>query len=114
MITSESGAPEIPSNIDVLRVGIDQLDLDIAMGQIAAFVGGASYVQVEGGAALNGSMLEADLIDEINLTISPATFGGTGPRLATGAPAHAQRFDVAQIAIDDQSFVYTRWLRRRD
>ena len=28
--------------------------------------------------------------------------------------AHAHRFEVAQLAIDDESFVYTRWLRRRD
>jgi len=114
VITSESGAPDIPTDIDVLRVGLDQLDLNIAMDRIAAFVGGATYIQVEGGAALNGSLLDADLIDEINLTISPATFGGAGPRLATGAPALAHRFEAAQIAIDDQSFVYTRWLRRRD
>ena len=70
-------------------------------------------MQAEGGPALNGALLDADLLDEINLTTSPATMGGDGPRLATGADAAARRFDVAQLAIDDQGFVYTRWLRRR-
>jgi riboflavin biosynthesis pyrimidine reductase len=59
-------------------------------------------------------MFDADLIDEINVTTSPATFGGPGPRLATGAPPLTHRYEVAQLTIDDQSFVYTRWLRRRD
>ena len=70
-------------------------------------------VQAEGGAILNGALLDADVIDEINLTTSPVAVGGTGPRLAAGAGNLAHRFDLAQLAIDDQSFLYARWLRRR-
>ena len=114
VITTEAGAPEVPPGIDVVRVGDDRIDLAAALRRVPDFVGGAEFVQVEGGAALNGALFDADLIDEINLTTSPATFGGSGPRLGTGAPPHAHRFDVAQLAIDDESFVYTRWLRRRD
>jgi riboflavin biosynthesis pyrimidine reductase len=114
LITTETGAPDVPGGVDVIRAGADEVDLALALEQLAAVAGCADYVQLEGGAALNGAMLDADLIDEINLTTSPATFGGPGPRLATGAPPHAHRFEVAQLAIDDESFVYTRWLRRRD
>ncbi len=114
VITSETGAPDVPAHIDVIRAGDENIDLVATIARLPALTGRAEYVQVEGGAALNGAMFDADLIDEINLTTSPATFGGSGPRLATGAPPHAHRFDVAQLAIDDQSFVYTRWLRRRD
>ena len=114
VITSETGAPDVPPGTDVLRVGQERIDLATLIRRLAAFVGSADYVQVEGGAALNGAMFDADLIDEINVTTSPATFGGPGPRLATGAPPHAHRFDAAQLTIDDESFVYTRWLRRRD
>lgn len=114
VITSATGAPGVPEHVDVLRAGDERIDFDAAFRQLHSVAGTCRYVQVEGGAALNGALFDADLIDEINLTTSPATFGGDGPRLASGAPAHAHRFEVAQLAIDEQSFVYTRWLRRRD
>ncbi len=114
LITCNVGAPDAPTGVDVLRAGDDSIDLTAAFRQLPAFVGGADYVQVEGGASLNGAVFDADLIDEINLTTSPATVAGPGPRLATDAAPHSHRFDVAQLAIDDESFVYTRWLRRRD
>jgi riboflavin biosynthesis pyrimidine reductase len=114
LITSETGAPDVPDAIEVIRLGEGQIDLVAVIRELPVFVGGADYVQVEGGAALNGAMFGEDLIDEINVTTSPATFGGAGPRLATGGPPHAHRFDPAQLTIDDESFVYTRWLRARD
>ena len=114
VITTETGAPAVPPGIDVVRFGEDRIDLAATLRGLPSFVGGVDFVQVEGGASLNGALFDADLIDEINVTTSPATFGGPGPRLAVGAPPHAHRFDVAQLAIDEESFVYTRWLRRRD
>lgn len=114
VITSEGGAPDVPTGIDVLRAGTDDVDLAGVLGALADLVGTADFVQVEGGAALNGAFSAADLIDEINLTTSPAVFGGPGPRLTAGSAAHTHRYDVAQLAVDDQAFVYTRWLRRRD
>ncbi len=114
VITSEIGAPAVPDGVDVLRVGVERIDLAAAVGALTDIADTAGFVQVEGGAALNGAFFDADLIDEINLTTSPATFGDPGPRLAVGAPPHAHRFEVAQLAIDAESFVYTRWLRRRD
>ena len=114
VITSESGAPDVPTGIDVIRVGREEIDLAAAIARLGDVTASAHYVQVEGGASLNGAMFDADLIDEINLTTSPATFGGAGPRVASGSPAHTHRYAVAQLSIDDESFVYTRWLRRRD
>ena len=79
-----------------------------------SLVPACAVVQAEGGAILNGALLDADVIDEINLTTSAAAVGGNGPRLASVAGDHRQRFDLAQLAIDDESFLYARWLRRRD
>ena len=114
VITNDTGAPGVPPDIDVIRVGELGIDLAAAIRELPSFIGRADYVQVEGGAALNGALFADDLIDEINVTTSPATFGGPGPRLATGAAPHNHRFDAVQVTIDDKSFVYTRWLRRRD
>jgi riboflavin biosynthesis pyrimidine reductase len=113
VVTSESGTSNIPRGIDVVAAGEATVDLAgalLRLDQVAV----ANFVQVEGGAALNGAMFDADLIDEIDLTTSPATVGGRGPGLASGSAPHSHRFDLAQMAIDDESFVYTRWLRRRD
>ena len=56
----------------------------------------------------------SDVIDEINVTTSPSAVGGDGPRLAAGAGAVGHRYELAQLAVDEQSFLYARWLRRRD
>ena len=114
VISNANGAPDVPAGIDAIRVGTDEVDLAGVLGALAAHVDTAGFVQVEGGAALNGAFFAADLIDEVNLTTSPAAFGGPGPRLTSGSPAHTHRYDVAELFIDDESFVYTRWLRRRD
>jgi len=113
VVTSRSSSVDVPDGVDVLRAGDDDLDLVEAVARIPDLVGSCGVVQAEGGARLNGALLDADLIDEINLTTSPAAFGGDGPRLSAGAPPMTRRFDMTHLAIDEESFVYTRWLRRR-
>lgn len=113
VITSESSDFDVPDSVDVLRAGRDRLDPVELVRRLPEMVERCEFVQAEGGAALNGVLFAADVIDEVNLTSSPAVFGGDGPRLTTGASPITRRFDVAQVAVDDESFVYTRWLRRR-
>jgi 5-amino-6-(5-phosphoribosylamino)uracil reductase len=69
-----------------------------------------TFVQCEGGATLNAAMFEADLIDEINLTVSPQVCGGNGPRLADGAGDLIRRFQLAQVCEED-GFLFTRYVR---
>lgn len=104
---------DVPDHVDVLRAGRGDVDLAEALRLFPQFAGDCGFVQAEGGAALNGALLDADVVDEINLNTSPAVFGADGPRLTNGAPAMTRRFEVAQLGIDDEDFVYTRWLRRR-
>jgi riboflavin biosynthesis pyrimidine reductase len=113
LVTSEHSAVDA-HGIDIIRAGQHDVDLNIATERIAELIPSCRYIQAEGGAALNGALLDADVLDEINVTTSPTTVGGAGPRLATGAPQHQHRFEMRQLAIDEQSFVYSRWLRRRD
>lgn len=70
------------------------------------------FVQLEGGARLNASMVDADLVDEINLTVSPNVTGGDGPRLTNGARNVLQRFDLHHV-LEDDGFVFLRYVRRR-
>ena len=111
IITSIDG-PLDSTDVDVLRTGHDQVDLRDAICRIPELCPDARVVQAEGGAALNGSLLDADLLDEINVTTSPVTVGGVGPRISSMAADHHHRFDLAQLALDDDSFLFARWLRR--
>ncbi len=99
--------------VDVIRSGVDGVDLAAAVTRLGEVHPRPRFVQVEGGAHLNGAVLDAELFDEINLTTSPLCVGGSGPRLTTGADDVEQRYELAQMVIDDESFVFSRWLRRR-
>ena len=94
-----------------MRAGAGAVDLRSAIGRLSEVCASPRFVQAEGGAALNGALLDADMIDEINITTSPLTVGGDGPRMATGASDLAHRFELIQLTVDEQSFVYARWRR---
>jgi riboflavin biosynthesis pyrimidine reductase len=99
--------------VEVLRAGDDVVDLTAAIERLDAVVRGVRYVQAEGGPTLNASLMEADLIDELDLTIASRLSGGAGPRLTRGAEELDRRFDVAHLLVDDDGFVFGRWTRRR-
>ncbi len=96
-------APEVP--VPSIRSGIGSPDVAVALSRLDANV-----VQAEGGATLNGLLAAADLIDELNLTISPLITGGDGPRLTLGSPAVAHRMQLAHV-LEDDGFLFTRYVR---
>lgn len=100
------------SRVQVLRAGRDRLDVAEAVRRIAEVVPGATSVQVEGGPTLNAAMAEADLFDQLAITVSPRLAGGDGPRMVSGAPQLDLRFDLAHLLVDDDGFVFGRWTRR--
>ena len=62
---------------------------------------------------LNGLLSAADLIDELNLSISPQVVGGDGPRLTHDAPPIAHRMQLAHV-LEHDGFLFTRYVRDRD
>jgi riboflavin biosynthesis pyrimidine reductase len=111
LITTDDA--DVAGDVDTIRTGTKRVNLRTAVDRFDEVHPSPHFVQVEGGALLNGAVLEADLFDEINLTTSPLCVGGAGPRLTTGATDLAHRFELAQMVIDDQSFVFSRWKRKR-
>jgi riboflavin biosynthesis pyrimidine reductase len=110
LICPES-TPAVP--VETLRVGEREVDLVEAMHRLGE-VSEVDFVQLEGGAKLNAGLATADLIDEVNLTISPRIAGGQGPRLTTGAPPLADRnYQLAHLVVDEYDFVFSRWTRRQ-
>jgi riboflavin biosynthesis pyrimidine reductase len=106
-------AAEVDADIEVLRAGEQVVDLALAISTLDRIVPELRYVQAEGGPTLNAALLAADLIDELDLTISPRVVGNQGPRMTAGAGPIDARFDLAHLLIDDDGFVFGRWTRRR-
>lgn len=103
----------VPRHVDVLRAGSDGVDLAVALARLGEITPGVSFVQAEGGPALNGALLDAQLVDELDLTLSSQLVGGSGPRLATGGRETSVGFELSHLAVDEDSFVFSRWVRRR-
>lgn len=102
LITTED-APELPVN--AVRAGQGRVDLARAVRRL-----GATFVHVEGGPALNGALLDAGLVDEINLTVSPHLVGGDSVRVTTGAGAALQRMRLTQL-LEEDGFLFSRYQR---
>jgi riboflavin biosynthesis pyrimidine reductase len=94
-----------PTTVDSVRCGVGELDMAGALAQLDV-----DFVQAEGGATLNGALAAADLIDELNLTISPQIAGGDGPRVTGGAEQVSRRMQLAHV-LEEDGFLFTRYLR---
>jgi riboflavin biosynthesis pyrimidine reductase len=102
LIMPEDGpAADVPA----IRAGRGTVDFAAALAQLDA-----RFVQTEGGAALNAAMFAADVIDELNLTVSPHVTGGSGPRLTSGAPDLAHRMTLSHV-FESDGFLFTRYVR---
>lgn len=96
------------AEIKTVRSGRGSVDLASAMRQIDG-----TFAQLEGGAALNAAMFEADLVDEINITISPRIVGGSGPRMSSGAPDLLLNYEISHV-LEDGGFLFVRYLRKKN
>jgi riboflavin biosynthesis pyrimidine reductase len=110
LIVPES-APE--TAVDTVRAGATSVDLGSAVARLFEVVADVAFVHAEGGPQLNGSLVADDLIDELNLTLSPRLAGGGGPRLTVGGADVSSAFELAHLVVDEDSFVFSRWVRRR-
>ncbi|MBA3801344.1 MAG: dihydrofolate reductase family protein [Acidimicrobiia bacterium] len=105
-----STPPEVPT----LRIGDGRVDLGAAIGALASYLGEpVSVVQVEGGPNLNAQIVDADLVDEFNVTIAPMVVGGAAARLSGGTAVSLRALDLAHVLVDDEGYVFTRWTVRR-
>ena len=96
-----------PTTVESVRAGIGEVDFAGALAQLDA-----NFVQAEGGALLNGSLSAADVIDELNLTISPQLAGGDGPRVTSGSVQVSRKMRLAHV-LEEDGFLFTRYVRAR-
>lgn len=110
VVMPEDGPPA-PAGADVVRAGLGRVDLALALRRLGSVMDPPSFVQVEGGSRLNASLLEAGCVDELNLTTAPRLVGGDGHRVISGAGPVTQGMRLAHLGVDDESYVFSRWVR---
>lgn len=103
LITTETAAT--PAGVECVRAGTSEVNLAEAVTHLQG-----NFAQLEGGPTLNAAMLAADLVDEVNVTISANMVGGNGPRLTNGAPNVLKRYQLAHVCEED-GFLFLRYTR---
>lgn len=96
---------------DVLVCGEEKLDVSVMLDELAKR--GLRQVLCEGGPTLFGTLLEADCVDELCLTVSPQIEAGAAPRIAAGALPRSRRM-VLHHALVGGSTLLLRYLRMRE
>lgn len=106
IMPQDAKKPDCGFEIEIIQAGHGDVDLHQAMSQLPG-----DFIQLEGGPMLNASMFDANLVDEINLTISPMVTGADSPRLSNGAPALHRDYQVAHI-LEQDGFLFIRYVRK--
>ena len=102
-IVTTMTAPVVP--VDSVRAGTTEIDFRNVLDHLPD-----GLVHVEGGPTLNAALLDADVVDAVNLTVSPHLVGIRGPSISL-APHHARRFSLAHTEHVD-NFVFLRYEKR--
>ena len=108
VITSESADPGLraawaDAGADVLVAGTAVPDLAQAVGALAER--GLRRIDCEGGPHLFASLLAADMVDELRLTVSPMLVAGDARRVAMGDAIDPKRLELLSALVDDSSLL---------
>jgi riboflavin biosynthesis pyrimidine reductase len=71
---------------------------------------GLPRIVCEGGPRLLSDLVRLDLVDEADLTLAPLMTGAVRLVAGPGRPVSSD-FALAQVIVDDDGFIYTRYLR---
>jgi riboflavin biosynthesis pyrimidine reductase len=112
IVLTHRAAPTSPiaEVAEVIAVGDERVDL--AAGVRLLHERGATQLLCEGGPALLGSMIAADLVDELCLTVAPLLVGGRAGRIATGPPAPPRTMSLRH-ALTRDDMLFLRYARSR-
>ena len=92
---------------DVVITGDTDVDLSVAMAELDKR--GLRRVSCEGGPHLFGGLIEAGLVDQLCLSISPLLAGGDASRIAFGPPPVAPRELELASVLTDENFLMLRY-----
>jgi riboflavin biosynthesis pyrimidine reductase len=95
---------------DVVIAGESDVDLRLAIAELGAR--GAKTVLAEGGPTLNGELAQADLLDELCVTLSPLLASGDAKRIIAGSTLDDLKpLDLCSICEED-NYLFLRYRPR--
>jgi riboflavin biosynthesis pyrimidine reductase len=114
VITCGSAPPErrralAEAGADVVVAGDDGVDPAAALAALAER--GLLRVCCEGGPVLFGALVAADLVDQLNLTVSPVLAGGGASRIAAGPRPQAPTRLALESVATENGFLMLRYRR---
>jgi riboflavin-specific deaminase-like protein len=114
VVLTHAGADEqrlaaMAKTADVVLCGESVVDLSVGLGELRGR--GLDQVLCEGGPHLFGSLLAADLVDELCLTVSPMLAGPGSGRIIAGATGPAPTTMAPVQIIEEDGFLFTRYAR---
>jgi riboflavin biosynthesis pyrimidine reductase len=101
---------ELAPVADIVTLGEDAVDLRAAVADLHGR--GATQLLCEGGPALFGALIEADLVDELCLTLSPVLVAGDAGRIAHGAAVPPRAMHL-EHSLSGGDMLLLRYTRRR-
>ncbi|GAA2355034.1 dihydrofolate reductase family protein [Saccharopolyspora halophila] len=84
---------------ELIVAGEQQVDLAAAVRELAER--GMRRIDCEGGPHLFGGLIEAGLVDELRLTVSPLLVSGAASRIAAGTPLDPVGIELATVLAED-------------
>ena len=101
----------VDAGATLVDCGDDSLDPHVVTNYLAA--SGSPRILCEGGPSLLGSFVDADLVDELCLTISPNLLSGDATRIAhsDNDDAALHRLRPVHLLTDTDGYVFSRWSR---
>ncbi len=95
----------LPPTVDTCAVGDKELDLVAALAMLRR--SGVERLLCEGGPSLLGQLHQADLIDELFLTVSPSLVGGKDVGILGRTPALQRRMQLHRLMEEDGALFLT-------
>ncbi|WP_078326621.1 pyrimidine reductase family protein [Mycobacteroides salmoniphilum] len=113
VVTSASGARNVASRVSGVQVLVADsagtVDLRTALAQLHSR--GLSRVLCEGGPSLLGTLLAAQLVDELCLTSAPTTVGGGATRITAGPSEVLTSWRRVLLLGDADGYLFARHVR---
>ena len=113
LVYTSTGAPaDARARLDPVAevVALEGSRLDVAAVVADLHARRARVVVAEGGPSLNGQLVAAGLVDELDLTTAPLLAGGSSARLAHGPDRAPQSMRLAHLWTAD-GYVFSRHVR---
>jgi riboflavin biosynthesis pyrimidine reductase len=99
---------EVEAVADVIEAGDEMVDLAQAMALLRGR--GAGIVLCEGGPSMNGGMVGLDLVDEVNLSVSPVLAGGDSHRIVNTAPPAVRPLALGHV-LEHEGMLFLNYVR---